>query len=135
MTPSQTASTSLRLLIAEDDPLSREILQELLAPLGLEIDCAEDGQQAIALSQRVRYDLILMDLRMPRVDGLAATQAIRRGVFNANTRVVAVSANSSPTDRQACVLAGMDGFIPKPVDPVSLCDEVAAWLARGPRPA
>src|SRR5690606_3920515 len=83
-----------RLLLAEDNAINREVALELLHGAGLAVDTAEDGRRAVALAADHRYDLILMDMQMPRMDGLAATRAIRAQPGNAHVPIVALTANA-----------------------------------------
>jgi signal transduction histidine kinase/ActR/RegA family two-component response regulator len=118
-----------RVLLAEDNAINREVAVDLLEELELIIDTAEDGQQAVELATRANYDLILMDVQMPRLDGTEATRIIRqRGATNARLPILAMTANVNPDDRQACKDAGMDDHIPKPIHPDILQNTVLSWL-------
>ena len=119
-----------RVLLAEDDPINREVATELLATVGLRVDSAHDGHQAVALAAARPYDLVLMDMQMPGLDGLAATRRIRQLPGWADRPIVAMTANAFEDDRRACRDAGMDDFITKPVDTGSLYAVVARWLER-----
>ena len=104
-----------RILIAEDEPINRELLGLQLAEAGLSFDAAEDGAEALAMACQYHYDLILMDMQMPRLDGLDATRAIRANSLNRNTPILALTANVFERDRQRCLAAGMDGHLAKPI--------------------
>ena len=122
-----------RLLLVEDEPINREVTLMLLEDVWPEIDVAEDGAAAVAAVERTRYDLILMDMQMPRMDGLEASQRIRRLPNGATVPIVAMTANAFAEDREACLAAGMSDFLSKPVNPENLFTMLAAWLDRGVR--
>ncbi|MBT9597234.1 MAG: transporter substrate-binding domain-containing protein [Vitreoscilla sp.] len=112
--------SGLRILLAEDEPVNRMVALALLEPTGLVVDTAEDGEAAVALAAQTPYALILMDLQMPRLDGLAATRRIRALPEHAHTPIIAMTANAFSEDRQRCLDAGMSEFLPKPVRPEAL---------------
>jgi two-component system, sensor histidine kinase and response regulator len=117
-----------RLLLAEDNPVNQEVATELLRGAGLQVDVAADGEAALAMAQRQAYDLILMDMQMPRMDGLAATRQIRALPHHARTPILAMTANAFSEDGAACLAAGMNGHVPKPVEPAALYVELMRWL-------
>lgn len=117
-----------RLLLAEDDPINQEVALELLAETRLTVDVAEDGRQAVEMAAATDYDLILMDMQMPEMDGLAATRAIRALPGREATPIVAMTANAFDEDRQRCIAAGMNDFIRKPVDVDALFTVLCKWL-------
>ncbi|MBI2275866.1 MAG: CHASE domain-containing protein [Dechloromonas sp.] len=125
----RTRYQTSRLLLAEDDPVNQEVARELLHDvLGLQVDVAGDGAEALAKAAEARYDLILMDIQMPKMDGLLATQAIRQLAAHRTTPILAMTANAFLEDRQRCLAAGMDDFITKPVDPDTLFRALVRWL-------
>ncbi|MFZ2266688.1 MAG: ATP-binding protein [Azonexus sp.] len=118
-----------RILVAEDDWVNQEVVLELLRDiLGLHADLAPDGAQALDLVQKNHYDLVLMDMQMPEMDGIEATQSIRQIPEYARLPIIAMTANAFAEDRAACLAAGMDDFIAKPVDPDSLFALLLKWL-------
>lgn len=120
------------ILLAEDNLVNQEVALELLHSVGLRVDVADDGQVAVDLACERAYDLILMDVQMPRMDGLAATAAIRKIPGRATVPILAMTANAFAEDREACIAAGMNDHLSKPVDPDKLFATLQCWLQ--PRP-
>lgn len=108
---------ALRVLLAEDNPDHQRIVAHILGGRGHTVDIAEDGQQAICMAQATCYDAILMDVKMPGVDGLEATKAIRaREKGNRRVPIIALTAFAMKGDRERCLAAGMDGYLSKPIN-------------------
>ena len=124
------AFSGTRVLLAEDEPVSRDVACGLLQEGGLQVDAAEDGQQALALARQNRYALILMDMQMPNLNGMEATRAILADSLNRQTPILALTANAYDEDRQACFAAGMCAHIAKPVDPAKLYEILLTWLTQ-----
>lgn len=121
-----------RILLAEDNLINIEFATMVLESRGYVVDVAVDGFEAITAAERGSYDLILMDMQMPRLDGLSATQQIRAlGDIRGRLPIVAMTANAMREDALRCLEAGMDDYIAKPIDPSRLCEIVARWIARG----
>lgn len=120
-------------LLVEDEMINREVALAMLDEVGLVADVAEDGQIAVEMAGRNDYDLILMDMQMPRMDGLTATRLIRQLPGKAQVPIVAITANAFTEDKVRCIAAGMSDFVAKPVDPVALHAAVLKWLAKAER--
>ncbi len=122
-----------RILLAEDEPINREVSLCLLDAVGLQVDVALDGQEALDLARRHRYALILMDMQMPNLNGVDATRAIRNmgaDSLNRDTPILAMTANAFDEDRQVCLAAGMNDHLPKPIDPLVLFETLLTWLEK-----
>jgi PAS domain S-box-containing protein len=117
-----------RILLVEDNPINQEVTLELLHQAGLHADLAENGQIALERVQASPYDLILMDMQMPVLDGIEATRAIRKLPDYANVPILAMTANAFDEDRQACIDVGMNDHVAKPVNPERLYAAMIHWL-------
>jgi PAS domain S-box-containing protein len=123
----------LRVLLAEDNPVNQMVATRMCDKLGYRIDVVGNGLEALAAVNQIPYDTILMDVHMPEMDGLEATQRIRAlGAPNGSAYIIAMTASAMESDRQACVAAGMDDYTPKPVTMESLEAALTrAWEAKG----
>ena len=117
-----------RVLLAEDDPISQGLSLELLHWAGLEVDLADDGRQAVQAAETGDYALILMDMQMPNMNGLDAARRIRALPRHRATPILAMTAAAFTEDRAACLEAGMNDHVPKPVDPPRLFAALLRWL-------
>ena len=117
-----------RILLAEDNPLNCEVALEVLNSVGLVADTAKDGRVAVDKARVGGYDLILMDMQMPEMDGIEATLAIRALPEGSDLPIVAMTANAFSDDRARCLAAGMNDFVAKPVDPEQLYATLEKWL-------
>lgn len=121
--------TGTHVLLAEDEPINQEVSSSLLEAVGLTVDLAEDGEQAVSLAKENRYRLILMDIQMPKLNGIEATQLIRTDSLNIDTPILAMTANAFDEDRQLCQEAGMNDHIGKPIPPQQLFEILLKWLS------
>jgi PAS domain S-box-containing protein len=135
--PSLAAETILardyanrQLLLVEDDPFNQEITLIMLQEIWPVVDLAEDGLQAVACVKNKRYDLILMDMQMPRMDGLEATRQLRGLPNGTEVPVIAMTGNAFVEDRNRCFGAGMNDFLSKPVHPNDLFEIILKWVRR-----
>ena len=123
----RAATSSLRILLAEDNAVNQKVALRLLERLGHGADLAANGLEALEALEREPYDVVLMDVQMPELDGLEASRRIHeRFAPEARPRIVAMTANAMPEDRDACMAAGMDDYIAKPIRP----EELAKALGR-----
>ena len=117
-----------RVLLAEDNLINQLLATELLASVGLQVDVADNGVQAVEMAQQADHDLILMDMQMPEMDGLAAARRIRALPKHAATPIIAMTANAFSQDRDACLAAGMNDHLAKPVNLSQLYGTLLRWL-------
>jgi CheY-like chemotaxis protein len=120
----------LRVLLAEDDPVNQEVAREILEEINWQTDLAGNGQEAVELATRTRYDLILMDMQMPVMGGLEATRQIRAMPACKTVPIVAMTANAFIEDREACLVAGMNDFLTKPVIPEKFFECILNWVSK-----
>lgn len=123
----------LRILVAEDNYVNQQVAVGILAKLGHRADVADDGGEAVARLERGNYDMVLMDMQMPSVDGIAATAMIR-ALPGPKSRVtiIAMTANAMNGDRERCLAAGMDDYISKPIDRRRLAATLGKWAPTRP---
>lgn len=124
----QAEHRGARILLVDDEPINREIARVMLEEAGLVVDVAEDGLQALESIRRMRYDLVLMDMQMPNMNGLEATRAIRQLVELATMPIIAMTANAFAEDKARCLAAGMNDFITKPFEPLDLYQALIHWM-------
>jgi signal transduction histidine kinase/ActR/RegA family two-component response regulator len=122
-------------LLAEDNPVNQEVALSMLENLGCRVEMAADGLEAVEATSRARFDLILMDCQMPRMDGYQATELIRQNERipcgeALRTPIVALTAHAMEGDRQQCLLAGMDDYLSKPFTQEQLSELLERWLKR-----
>jgi CheY-like chemotaxis protein len=116
-----------RVLVAEDNPINREVATEMLHAVGLVVEVAENGLDAVSKALAGEFDLVLMDMQMPSLDGLDATRRLR-AAGRGRLPIVAMTANAFGEDRTVCMAAGMNDHLAKPVDPEQLYAALLRWL-------
>lgn len=124
-------NNEIKILLCEDNEVNMRVAAMILKRLNLNIDYAENGQEAINKFMHVKYNMILMDCMMPVIDGYQATREIRK-IEKENkmsrTAIVALTANATEEDRQKCLEAGMDDFIPKPIKREFIEEKINKWI-------
>ena len=116
-----------RILVVEDDEINREVVLALLQSRGYRAETAYNGRRALDLAGASQYDLILMDVQMPEMDGLEATRELRRNAAYMNVPIIALTANVFSEDREKCSAAGMNDFLAKPIVPGQFFETLARW--------
>ncbi|ROZ61906.1 PAS domain S-box protein [Ramlibacter sp. WS9] len=126
-----------RILLVEDNDINQLVASEILSDAGFVVEVADNGQVALDMVQRHSYDLVLMDMQMPVMDGVTATLEIRKLPQFAALPIVAMTANAMQRDRERCLKAGMNDFVTKPIDPTELCAVLLKWIkaAQAAQPA
>jgi PAS domain S-box-containing protein len=119
-----------RILVVDDEPINCEIAKMLLEDIGLVVDTAEDGAMAVALARQTPYAAIFMDMQMPNLNGLEATQQIREISGRRETPIIAMTANAFAEDKARCIAAGMSDFLTKPFAPDVMFAILLKWLGR-----
>jgi len=117
-----------RILLVEDNELNQEVGAGLLGEVGLEVEIAGNGQIALEMISQGNYDLILMDMQMPVMDGLSATRILRADPRYKDLPIVAMTANAMQQDQDRCEEAGMDGYVAKPIEPEDLFRALLQWV-------
>ncbi len=123
-----SAIAGARVLLVDDNDLNQQVGAELLSGAGLAVDVAHNGQVALDMLAQTSYDLVLMDMQMPVMDGLTATRHLRQNPAWADLPVLAMTANAMSHDRELCLAAGMNGHLAKPIDPDALFATLLQWI-------
>jgi len=119
------------ILLAEDEPVNSELMEALLESLGHEVHVTKNGEQALEVASGHSFDLILMDISMPKMDGLEATRRIRKlAGASSKTPIVAMTAHVTREDREACLSNGMNDYLAKPISYSKLRTVLSRWLVR-----
>lgn len=117
-----------RILVVDDEPVNQMVAGYILEEAGLVVDVAEDGRAAVMKAQQGNFDIVLMDMQMPELDGLAATRALRALPNLEDLVIIAMTANAFDDDRVRCLAAGMNDFIAKPFKPEEVFGKLVKWL-------
>jgi PAS domain S-box-containing protein len=126
-------TTAARILVVDDAPINQFLAMRILAKLGYRVDVVASGREAVEALERLPYAAVLMDCRMPEMDGFAATREIRRREGSAHhTPIIAMTASIRPDERQHCLTAGMDDFIAKPFHAQELATVLQRWVPHTP---
>jgi CheY-like chemotaxis protein len=121
-----------RILVAEDDPINKRVIEMMLNRLGLGSRVVNNGAEALAAVKTETWDAVIMDCQMPLMDGFDAARRIRRHLAGRHLPIIALTANVMPEDRAACLAAGMDDFLAKPVRQDELRAMLVRWLMTPP---
>jgi CheY-like chemotaxis protein len=120
--------TNKKLLLVEDIEINRFIVEEMLNEVGLSVVTAVNGKEAVDRCQEEDFDVVLMDVQMPVMDGCEATYIIRHQLGYSALPIIALTANSLPQDKERCIASGMNDFLAKPVQIDELLDKIMAWV-------
>jgi len=126
--PNPPSLVGKKVLLVEDNAINRELATELLADLGIEVTVAVNGQEGVDLIAAEPYDLVLMDIQMPVMDGLTATRLIRADHRFSKLPILAMTAHAMRGDRERSLLSGMNEHITKPIDPIRLMNTLVRWM-------
>ena len=123
---------SLKILLVEDNPINQKVASRVLEKAGHSVTIVGNGLEAITQVSDSKFDLVLMDVMMPEMDGITATVAIRESELGTDRHlpIVALTANAMQGDREKCLEAGMDGYVSKPIQPPVLFQEIAQTMRR-----
>ena len=123
---------SKRILLAEDNRINQQVAIKMLARMGLHADTVANGLEVIHALEHIQYDIVLMDIMMPEMDGIQATRRIRSNKDGHQPIIIALTANAMEEDRQRCFEAGMDDYLSKPIQPERLNEVLRSWACRQP---
>ncbi len=116
------------ILLAEDNPFNQQVAAELMEEFGVNVTSVNNGREALAMLDKEHFDIVLMDVQMPEMDGYEATRQIRANPLLAEQKVIAMSASAMAEDRERCLASGMNDFIGKPIDPELMMPVLAKWM-------
>ena len=115
-------------LLVEDNSINQQVATQMLAELGISVSVANNGLEGVQTVEQHNYSVVLMDMQMPVMDGLQATQEIRKTKSADELTIIAMTANAMEGDREKCIAAGMDDYVSKPIDPQKLFATLERWL-------
>ncbi|MCW9000646.1 MAG: response regulator, partial [Kangiellaceae bacterium] len=121
---------SKNVLLVEDNEINQQVAKELISAFGVHVDCADNGEQAIELLQKFKYDMVFMDMQMPVLDGTETTKIIREKKLLKDEPIVAMTAHAMVGDKEKCIEAGMDDYVSKPIKPEILYECMKNWLLK-----
>lgn len=119
-----------KVLVVDDEPVNRMVVNYMLEDIGLVVEMAENGKEALMKVQQANYDIVFMDMQMPELDGLEATKALRALPAMEGLVIIAITANAFDDDRVRCLAAGMNDFIAKPFEPELVFEKILHWLRK-----
>ena len=118
------------MLLVEDNPINQQVAEQILLPTGIEINSAPNGKEATRMVQETAYDIVLMDIQMPEMDGYEATAKIRNELGMTDLPIIAMTAHAMRGDKERCLESGMDDYIPKPIDKEQMVSIIRAQLQK-----
>ncbi|MFN3432709.1 MAG: response regulator, partial [Candidatus Sericytochromatia bacterium] len=121
---------SLRVLYADDHAINRQVVAMILGPLGVELTLVENGREALDILKSSAFDIVLMDVQMPEMDGLTATRELRKAGWGRDLPVIMLTAKAMARDQQECLEAGANDYLAKPIDVDKLLSLVRVWMPR-----
>ena len=119
-----------KLLMVEDNPINQQVAEQILLPTGIKIDTATNGREAVQMVQEEKYDIVLMDIQMPEMDGYEATEVIRNKLGMTELPILAMTAHAMRGDKERCLKSGMDDYIPKPIDKELMIATIHSFLIK-----
>ncbi|MDO8282237.1 MAG: response regulator [Thermodesulfovibrionia bacterium] len=124
-----TKYQSVNILLAEDNPVNQKVAQKILTKAGYQVDIVENGRLALEALDKKKYDIVLMDIQMPEMDGIKATNEIRLRENNGmHTTIIAMTAHALKGDFERCIEAGMDDYLSKPIEPQEMLEKISKWV-------
>ncbi|MBI4826170.1 MAG: response regulator [Nitrospirae bacterium] len=124
-----TKYQSVNILLAEDNPVNQKVAQKILTKAGYQVDIVDNGRLALEALDKKKYDIVLMDIQMPEMDGIKATNEIRlREKHGMHTTIIAMTAHALKGDFERCIEAGMDDYLSKPIEPQEMLDKISKWV-------